>query len=369
MTEFLQNIPVSPFLQKLIGAGIIVALTVIAAYVIRYVIAVAAAKVAAKTKTDLDDRLVAGTRIPIFLLIYLFGLSILLDYLQGILSEALGLKVFEILDGVVYGVGVILVGNILVRVLSIVLRWYGAAVAEKTETQVDDEFIPLLDRAVKVIVYVLAILIILDHFQIDIKGLITVLGVGSLAIALAAQETIANMIGGFVIMIDRPFRAGDWLRLGDGTVCQVHQIGVRSTKFLTFENTLIIVPNAELMKSTIHNVTYPAPETRVRIDVGVSYDSDIDHVQRVMLEEATSHPLVLDHPAPFFRFLEFGDSSLNVSMFCRVPDVLDQYRAGSELRQQILNRFRKEGIEIPFPQRVVTMVKQKDDPDRTSTDK
>lgn len=359
MIKLLQNIPVSPLLQKLIGAAIIVAGTVVAAYVIRYVIASVAARIAAKTKTDLDDRLVAGTRIPFFLLVYLFGMSVLLNYLQGLLSETFGLELFTILDGVIYAAGVILVASIVIRILSIILRWYGAVVAAKTETQIDDEFIPLLDRTIKVIVYVLAILIILDHFQIDIKGLITVLGVGSLAIALAAQETIANMIGGFVIMIDRPFRVGDWLRLSDGTMCQVHQIGVRSTKFLTFENTLIIVPNAELMKSTVHNVTYPHPQTRVRIDVGVSYGSDIGHVKGVMLEEAAAHPLVLDDPAPFFRFLEFGDSSLNVSMFCRVPDVLDQFRVGSELRQQILDRFRKEGIEIPFPQRVITIVKDK----------
>ncbi len=191
------------------------------------------------------------------------------------------------------------------------------------------------------------------------------LGVGSLAIALAAQETIANMIGGFVIMIDRPFRAGDWLRMTDGTTCKVHQIGVRSTKFLTFENTLIIVPNAELMKSTVHNVTYPYPEIRVRIDVGVSYNSDMDQVKRVMLDEAQKNPMILNDPEPFFRFLEFGDSSLNVSMFCRVPQVLDQYKAGSDLRTQILKRFRQEGIEIPFPQRVITMVRDKQSDEET----
>ncbi|UCE25068.1 MAG: mechanosensitive ion channel [Candidatus Zixiibacteriota bacterium] len=365
MFDLLESLPVSPVLQKLIGSGAIIIITLLAAYIVRFLITAVALRIAARTRTSLDDRLLDGTKRQLFLLVFLLGISFLFDYLQIVLAESVGARLFEIIDGIIYAAGVVLVASILVRVISAILMWYGATIAVRTATQVDDEFIPLLDRAVKVIVYVLAILIILDHFSIDIKGLITVLGVGSLAVALAAQETIANMIGGFVIMIDRPFRIGDWLRLPDDTICRVHQIGVRSTKFLTLENTLIIVPNAELMKSTVHNITYPHPEVRVQINVGVSYGSDIELVKRVMLEEARLHPLVLDEPEPFFRFEEFADSSLNVSVFCRVPNVLDHYKAGGEIRERILNRFRKEGIEIPFPQRVVTMAPKKDK-DRTN---
>ena len=361
MIKLLENIPVSPLLQKLIGVAVIIVGTLVAAYLVRFVLTGVASKITGKTKIDLDDRLLAGTQRQLFWLVFLFGLVVLLNYVQSLLTETFGPRLFEVLDGIIYAAGVILVVTILVRLFSTVFHWYGSTVAARTETRVDDEFIPLLDRTVKVVMYLLDILVVLDHFSIDIKGLITVLGVGSLAIALAAQETIANMIGGFVIMIDRPFRINDWLRLPDGTVCRVYQVGVRSTKFLTIENTLIIVPNAELMKSTVHNITYPYPETRVRIDVGVGYDSDMELVKTVMLDEAAKHPQVLDEPQPYFRFLEFGDSSLNVSMFCRVPQVLEQYKAGSDLRQQILKRFRKEGIEIPFPQRVITMVREGND--------
>ena len=164
------------------------------------------------------------------------------------------------------------------------------------------------------------------------------------------------MIGGFVIMIDRPFRVGDRVRLDTGTTVIVDQIGVRSTKFRTFDNTLIIVPNAELMKSTVHNLTYPYPRLRVQIDVGVGYDSDMELVRKVMLDEAAKHPIVINDPPPSFFFLEFGDSSLNVSMRCWVADVSEKFCTASELREQVLNRFREESIEIPFPQRVVTMV-------------
>jgi len=175
---------------------------------------------------------------------------------------------------------------------------------------------------------------------------------------LAAQDTIANMIGGFVIMIDRPFRERDRVRLPDGTLCIVDKIGIRSTKLRTYDNTLIITPNAELMKSTIHNETYPYPEVRATVEVGVGYDSDIGKVREVMLDEAHKHPKVLKEPPPDFIFLNFGDSSLDVSIRCRVATIEDRFFVSSDLREQVLNRFRLEGIEIPFPQRVVTIVEE-----------
>lgn len=369
MLSLLEQIPVSPFWQKIIGAIIIALLTFITVVAARFILNIVLKKITVLTKSDLDDKLVAGTQKQIYLLIYLFGLTYLFDYLQALLGEYLGVKIFSQIDSIFYAVGVLLVTTILIKVFSTIFQWYGQSLSTRLDSRVDDELVPLLDRATKIILYVLSILIILDHFDIDIKGMITVLGVGSLAVALAAQETIANMIGGFIIMIDRPFRTGDWVNLSDGTICKAHQIGVRSTKFLTLENSLIIVPNAELVKTTIHNITYPYPELRIRIDVGVSYEADIEQVKQVMLDEASKHPDILKSPPPFFRFFEFGDSSLNVTLFCRVPKVDEQFRVGSELREQILIRFRKENIEIPFPQRVVTFVNKDENNKSDNTNK
>jgi small-conductance mechanosensitive channel len=280
---------------------------------------------------------------------------VLFNYLEYI-SGGRAPSLFKSIDGIFYVLCVFVIAVMIIRMISTLLSWYATNIASRTESTLDDEFVPLADRGVKIIGYILALLIVLDHFNVDILGMVAVLGVGSLAIALAAQETIANMIGGFVIMIDRPFRVGDRVQLDTGSTVIVNQIGIRSTKFRTFENSLIIVPNAELMKSTVHNLTYPAPMLRVQIDVGVGYDSDMEQVRRVMLDEAARHQTVIDDPPPSFFFLEFGDSSLNVSMRCWVADGSEQFITASELREQVLNRFREEGIEIPFPQRVVTMI-------------
>jgi len=355
MIELLDRIPVDGGLQVVVGTLAIIVATVIVAMLVKLLLFAVGTALAARTKTDLDNKLLNAVRGHLYLLVYLGGMALILNYLEA-RSDELIPDLFRLLDGVTYALVVVIVAHMIVRVVGAILDWYGSAIAGKTDTNVDDEFLPLLDRATKVIVYTLSLLIVLDRFEVDIKGLITVLGVGSLAVALAAQDTIANMIGGFVIMIDRPFRKGDRVRLGDGTACVVESIGIRSAKFRTFDNTLIIWPNSEIVKSEIHNLTYPYPQIRVVVNVGVGYNSDINYVRQVMLEEARKHPRVLDDPAPSFAFLDFGDSSLDVSVRCRVADVADQFGTGSALREQILNRFRQEDIEIPFPQRVVTTI-------------
>ncbi|MCP4566437.1 MAG: mechanosensitive ion channel family protein, partial [FCB group bacterium] len=224
-------------------------------------------------------------------------------------------------------VGVFVVAILILKVISAVLKWYAETIATKTDTTLDDEFIPLLDRTVKIVIITLAVLIVLDQFGVDVKGLVAVLGVGSLAIALAAKDTLANMIGGFTIMIDRPFRVGDMVRLADGNRVVVHEIGIRSSKFLTFDNTLVIVPNSEIIKSTVHNITYPHPRVRVVVKVGVSYDSDLKKVREVMLDEAAKNSKILTDPRPQVLFRDFGDSALAISLRCYIGRAKDHRRA------------------------------------------
>lgn len=363
MEYLLNEIPVSTGIRTLIGMAAIIFVTVMASTVLRSVVFSFIGKLTHKTSTTLDNRLLEAVRSYLALLVYVFGLSFLFNFIEDRFTDYISEDFIHIIDALIYGVGIMVVAILIVRVFSAVLVWYSETIAIKTDTTLDDEFIPLLDRTLKIVIYTLAILMVLDHFGVDIKGLIAVLGVGSLAVALAAQDTLANMIGGITIMIDRPFRVGDMVRFPDGRRVVAHEIGIRSTKFLTYDNTLVIVPNAELIKSTIHNITYPMPMVRVVVDVGVGYDSDMKKVREIILEEAARHSDVLTDPEPEFFFLNFGDSSLDVSLRCHVARAERHRRTSSELRVQILERFRTEGVEIPFPQRVVTMVKNNKDVD------
>ena len=142
------------------------------------------------------------------------------------------------------------------RIAGAIILWYKENLTDKTKTKLDDKLIPILKRTVNVIIWVIALLVILPLYGVNINALIATLGVGSLAIALAAQDTIANIIAGFLIMIDTPFRVGDRIKIPSGEIVKVLDIGVRRSKFLSEEKAIIIVPNLDLSKSKIVNYTY-----------------------------------------------------------------------------------------------------------------
>ncbi len=145
---------------------------------------------------------------------------------------------------------------IIQRIAGAALSWYQKNIAVKTETKLDEQLVPLVRRTLKVIIWIIALLIILPFYGVNINALIATLGVGSLAVALAAQDTIANIIAGYLIMIDAPFRQGDKIKLPSGEIVKVLDIGVRRSKFLSEDKAIIIVPNLDLSKNKIINYTY-----------------------------------------------------------------------------------------------------------------
>lgn len=151
---------------------------------------------------------------------------------------------------------IVCIAFIIQRIVGAVVGWYRENIAAKTATRLDDELLPLLRRVLKIVVWVISLLIILPLYGVNISALIATLGVTSLAIALAAQDTIANIISGFLIMVDRPFRIGDRIKLPSGETVEVLDIGVRRSKFLSEDKAIIIVPNVDLSKSKIVNYTY-----------------------------------------------------------------------------------------------------------------
>ena len=140
-------------------------------------------------------------------------------------------------------------------------NWYKLNIASKTKTKLDDKFIPFFAKTTNVILWIIALIILLSHFGVNINALVAALGVSSLAIALAAQDTIANLIAGFLIMIDRPFKIGDRIKLPTGEMVEVLDIGVRRSKFLSEDKAIVIVPNLDLSKKKIVNYTYSEEES------------------------------------------------------------------------------------------------------------
>ena len=360
MTVDLNLLPSQPVLNDLINALVIFVLAWLVSRVVRIIFANIDKRITSRTRTELDGMILKALKGPVTVLILVLGLKWALQSLHvgafGLFSgepEVISRQWESGIDRVFYLILAIIIVKLVTRIFDETANWYATRFAAQTETRADDELIPLIRRVFQIVVWVIAAIIVLDHFGIGVSSLVVTLGAGSFAIALAAQETLSNMIAGFVLFVDRPFRVGDRVLLENGTKGDVVEIGLRSTKILTFDNTIMVVPNSQIVQEKITNLSYPDPKIRVLVDFGVSYDSDLDKVKELALGIARDHPLILENPAPEVDFLEFGDSSLNLRLVGRTADYKKQWVTAEEIRMDLWHKFKENNIEIPFPQRDV----------------
>ena len=239
------------------------------------------------------------------------------------------------------------------QLLGSLFQWYRLTIAQRTKTTLDNEFIPLFSKLSKIVVFFVGAMIILNKFEINVTGFVATAGIASLAVALAAKDTLANMIAGFLIMVDRPFRINDRVELPDGQIGDVQEIGLRCTKILTYDNTLLVVPNSDISAARVINHGYPSANVKLRMKIGVAYGTDMEKVKEILVDIARSNPRVMDDPAPAAYFMAFGDSSLDAMLIAWVADYRDRFLITDEINLAIQKRFAQADIQIPFPQRDV----------------
>ncbi len=242
--------------------------------------------------------------------------------------------------------------------LGALFEWYRLNIAHLTKTTLDDEFIPLFSKLSKIVIFFAGVMIVLSKFEVDTTGFIATGAIGSLAIALAAKDTIANMISGFLILVDRPFRVNDRVELPDGQIGDVQEIGLRCTKILTFDNTILVIPNSDISAARVINHGYPNARVKMRLRMGVAYGSDMVKVKQILVDIATKSQRVMDEPAPAAYFMSFGDSALKVMLIAWVADYREKFSITDEINLEIQKRFAAEGIEVPFPQHDVHLYRE-----------
>jgi small-conductance mechanosensitive channel len=247
------------------------------------------------------------------------------------------------------------------RLLGNIIRFYGSGIPGALPVTT------LTQNLAQIGVALLALLVLLNLLGIPIAPILTALGVGGLAVALALQDTLSNLFAGFYVAIARQVRLNDYIKLNTNEEGYVTDITWRSTTIRTLGNNLIIIPNAKLAQAVVTNYYLPEKRVAIQVQVSVSYDSDIDLVERVLLDEATnaaaSVPGMLADPAPSVRFEPgFGDSSLGFTIGCNVQEFADQFGVRHELRKLILKRFQREKIEMPFPTRTVYLREPNESP-------
>jgi small-conductance mechanosensitive channel len=209
----------------------------------------------------------------------------------------------------------------------------------------------LAKTAVRSAVLVVGGLVLLGALGVQITPLLTALGVGGLALALALQDTLSNLFAGVHLLADKPIRVGDYVKLADGVEGYVIDVGWRSTRVRRLENSIAIVPNSSVAKATIINYDLPEPHLGITVRVNVDYASDPDRVQALLEEEAVRAvgevPGLLGEPKPGARLIPgFGDFGMEFSLGCQVARYVDQYVVQHELRKRIVRRLQAEGIRI-----------------------
>lgn len=214
----------------------------------------------------------------------------------------------------------------------------------------------------------LGLLVILNGLGLSITPMLTALGVGGLAVALALQEPLANFFAGLFITLAGQIRVGDYIKLDSGQEGYVADFSWRSTRLRMLANNLVVVPNAKLAQAVVVNHHLPARDLAVLVEVGVDYASDLAHVERVVMnvgrEVMTQVAGGVREFEPFIRYHTFADSSVNFTVILRATEFVDQYLIKHEFVKRLHSRFQREGIAIPFPIRTLVYREADEQTDR-----
>jgi len=303
-------------------------------------------RITKRTKSNLDNQILNAARLPLYFLAVVLALDTALRRLSFLpwgwntwFKEGFFILYF-------------LVGYIFAwRLVTHFFRWYEEEMAQRTETNLDKQLFPFFERIVLILLSAVGIITILSYYEIDITAMVTTLGIGSLAVALAAKSTLEDTISGFMIMIDRPYRIGDRIELMDlDTWGDVVDIGLRSTRIRTRDNRMVIVPNSVIGKSLVVNYAYPNDQYRLQIHIGVAYGTEIEKARQVMIDAVQKVEGVLPDKPVEALFLEFGESTMIFRVRWWLESYVDTRRMFDRVNTALYNALNKENIQLPFAQ-------------------
>lgn len=336
-------------LAELIGpnfylqAAIIAAAFIVVGKIADWIISGIISRFARRSTNDFDDQLVSLVHKPIFMSFVLLGLSL------G--TRRLGLPDVPtfITVGILKTLAIFVWYSTLMSLMGLVI-----SVFSKTQDRkiVQTGMLPLLHNVMKIVVFALAIYFLFLAWSIDVTAWLASAGIVGLALSFAAKDTLSNLFAGVSIIMDSPYKTGDFIILDTGERGLVTDIGLRSTRILTQDDVEITVPNGIIGNGKIINEAGgPPAQHRIRAAIGVAYGSDLEQVIAVLSAVAAKHPEILDTPEPRVRFRTFGDSSLNFELLGWIAQPVDRGRVTHELNCAIYKALNENEISIPFPQR------------------
>ncbi|MEE8553509.1 MAG: mechanosensitive ion channel family protein, partial [Desulfobacterales bacterium] len=231
----------------------------------------------------------------------------------------------QLMEKAFHALLIILIAAPVTNFLIISIKYLQNNLADRTETKIDDIIFDLLNKFAGVIVYSIAIIVALDVLGINVMPFVAGAGVAGIAIGFAAKDTLSNLIAGILLILDRPFEIGDRIEVwsapaGSASWGDVVDIGLRATKIKTTDNIVIIIPNNEIMKRDIVNYTIITSKIRVRVNIGIAYDADINKTKGIILDVADSAEWIAKDPLPKVVVRNFGDSSVDLQLRVWIDD-------------------------------------------------
>ena len=300
-----------------------------------------------KTATKLDDIFLDAANIPLVLLVFVSGVFVLDNIFQfGTDSELL-----QFIDITFKATAIIAIIMFCDKFLKGLIETYAKKVPALSDSK------GVVHIIVRAVVIGLGLLILLDSFGVSITPILASLGVGSIAVALALQPTLENFFSGIQLVVDRPIKVGHFIKLDSGEEGYVQKIGWRSTWVKMLPNNTVVIPNNVLVSSRVLNYYYPETEVSIYVEVGVHYDSDLEHVEKVTIEVAKDVLNTVEGGVPqwdpFIRYNKFNDFSIDFKVVLRAKEYVDGYLVKHEFIKRLHKRFGKEGIVIPYPIRTL----------------
>ncbi len=340
----------NPLLQSVV----VMAITIFFAYMLTSLLTRIIGRLTRFSKTKVDDNLIRMLRRPLFVTIVLIGSSIAVGRLE--LTETTASVSLSFLKSIGVWVWMTFALSFTRLILTALKN------ARNAFEFVDNRTLPLLQNAAFIIILVGAIYSFMNAWNKDVTALLASAGILGLALSFAAKDTLADVFAGVSILVDNPYKVGDYVVLGTGERGEVTQIGIRSTRLLTRDDVEITIPNAIIGNAKIMNETGgPHEKYRIRNKISVAYSSDLPNVCELLEQIAVNQTGVCEAPSPRVRVRSFGDSGINIELLSWVPKPVERGRITHELNLKIFSEFREHNIEIPFPQQEVFVKNLKTD--------
>ncbi len=347
MSEFFEKTFYGNTVAEWSVALLIIAGTFIAAKVIYWLSGNILKRITKKTKSKLDDLIIDKIEEPVILGLVLGGIWYAVSYLN--VSEGFS----NFVNKAFYVAFTFDVSWLVVRLTDSLLVEYLSPLVKKTKGNLDDQLMPIVRKSLKAVIWSVAIVVGLNNAGYDVGALLAGLGLGGLAFAMAAKDSVANIFGGLTVFIDKPFKIGDRIII-DGYDGTVYDMGLRSTKLKTLAGRTVTIPNKNFTEKYIENIS-SEPSRKVTVTLGLTYDTTPENIQKgiEILKEINKESKYTEGNCITY-FSSFGDFSLNINFTYYIKPKPDYwFLAPNEINLQILSKFNEAGLEFAFPTQTI----------------